>query len=230
MILEMTRPTQGGLRQERKLEAVSNNLANASSIGFKKDLVSFDKAFRARVDQDFTQGTVVKTANPLDVALGPQGLFKVETPDGIKYTRNGNFSLSSEGILVDKNGNPVMGQGGAVFIDTVAPNTSVNIDEYGQIFLNNEILDTLDVVSFENMERLEKTGDNLFVYAGDTADEITLENVRVEAGSLEQANVQVVEEMAKMIDYQRMFETYTKSIKTFDEIDSKAINEVGLFT
>jgi flagellar basal-body rod protein FlgG len=106
----------------------------------------------------------------------------------------------------------------------------VNIDEYGQIFLNNEILDTLDVVSFENMEKLEKTGNNLFIYAGDTADEITLENVRVQAGSLEQANVQVVEEMAKMIDYQRMFETYTKSIKTFDEIDSKAINEVGLFT
>ena len=230
MILEMTRPTQGGLRQERKLEAVSNNLANASSIGFKKDVVSFDEAFRARVDQDFTQGAVVKTDNPLDVALGPQGLFKVETPDGIKYTRNGNFSLSSEGILVDKSGNPVMGQGGAVFIDTRNPNTSVNIDEYGQIFLNNEILDTLDVVSFENMEGLEKTGDNLFVYAGDTADEIPLENVRVEAGSLEQANVKVVEEMAKMIDYQRMFETYTKSIKTFDEIDSKAINEVGLFT
>ena len=230
MILEMTRPTQGGLRQERKLEAVSNNLANASSIGFKKDVVSFDEAFRARVDQDFTQGAVVKTDNPLDVALGPQGLFKVETPDGIKYTRNGNFSLSSEGILVDKSGNPVMGQGGAVFIDTRNPKTSVNIDEYGQIFLNNEILDTLDVVSFENMEGLEKTGDNLFVYAGDTADEIPLENVRVEAGSLEQANVKVVEEMAKMIDYQRMFETYTKSIKTFDEIDSKAINEVGLFT
>jgi len=230
MILEMTRPTQGGLRQERKLEAVSNNLANAATIGFKKDVVSFDKMFKARVDQDFTQGAVVKTDNPLDVALGPQGLFKVETPDGIKYTRNGNFSLSSEGILVDKSGNPVMGQGGAVFIDTVGPNTSVNIDEYGQIFLNNEILDTLDVVSFENMERLEKTGNNLFIYAGDTADEITLGNVRVQAGSLEQANVQVVEEMAKMIDYQRMFETYTKSIKTFDEIDSKAINEVGLFT
>jgi flagellar basal-body rod protein FlgG len=230
MILEMTRPTQGGLRQERKLEAVSNNLANASTIGFKKDFVSFDKTFKARVDQDFTQGDVIKTDNPLDVALGPQGLFKVETPDGIKYTRNGNFSLSSEGILVDKSGNPVMGQGGAIFIDTVDPNTSVNIDEYGQIFLNNEILDTLDVVSFENMKGLEKTGDNLFVYTGDTADEIPPENVRVEAGSLEQANVQVVEEMAKMIDYQRMFETYTKSMKTFDEIDSKAINDVGLFT
>ncbi|WP_035238655.1 flagellar hook-basal body protein [Desulfobacter vibrioformis] len=230
MILEMTRPTQGGLRQERKLEAVSNNLANASTIGYKKDIVSFDKAFRARVDQDFSQGDVVKTDNPLDVALGPQGLFKVETPDGIKYTRNGNFSLSSEGILVDKSGNPVMGQGGAIFIDTMEPNTSINIDESGQIFLNNEILDTLDVVSFENMKALEKTGDNLLVYTGNTADEVPLENVRVEAGSLEQANVQAVEEMAKMIDYQRMFETYTKSMKTFDEIDSKAINDVGLFT
>lgn len=230
MILEMTRPTQGGLRQERKLEAVSNNLANASSIGFKKDIVSFDKEFRARVDQDFSQGNVIKTDNPLDVALGPQGLFKIETPDGIKYTRNGNFSLSSEGILVDKNGNPVMGQGGAIFMDTVDPNTSVNINEYGQIFLNNALLDTLDVVSFENMEKLEKTGGNLLVYTGDTADETPLENVKVKAGSLEQANVQVVEEMAKMIDYQRMFETYTKSMKTFDEIDSKAINEVGQFT
>ncbi len=230
MILEMTRPTQGGLRQERKLEAVSNNLANASTIGYKKDIVSFDKAFRARVDQDFSQGDVVKTDNPLDVALGPQGLFKIETPDGIKYTRNGNFSLSSEGILVDKSGNPVMGQGGAIFIDTVDSNTSINIDESGQIFLDNEILDTLDVVSFENMKGLEKTGDNLLVYTGNTADEITLENVRVEGGSLEQANVQAVAEMAKMIDYQRMFETYTKSMKTFDEIDSKAINEVGLFT
>ena len=230
MILEMTRPTQGGLRQERKLEAVSNNLANASSIGFKKDVVSFDKAFRAQVDQDFTQGNVIKTDNPLDVALGPQGLFKVETPDGIKYTRNGNFSLSSEGLLVDKNGNPVMGQAGAIFMDTVDPNTSVNINEYGQIFLNNELLDTLDIVSFENMKGLEKAGNNLFVYTGETADENTLENVRVKAGSLEQANVQVVEEMAKMIDYQRMFETYTKSMKTFDEIDSKAINDVGQFT
>jgi len=230
MILEMTRPTQGGLRQERKLEAVSNNLANASSTGFKKDIVSFDKAFRARVDQDFTQGDVIKTGNPLDVALGPRGLFKVETPDGIKYTRNGNFSLNSEGILVDKNGNPIMGQGGAIFIDTKDPNTSINIDESGQIFLNNEILDTLDVVSFENMQGLEKAGDNLFVYAGDTADEIALEDVRTEAGFLEQANVRVVEEMAKMIDYQRMFETYTKSMKTFDEIDSKAINDVGMFT
>ncbi len=230
MILEMTRPTQGGLRQERKLEAVSNNLANSSTVGFKKDIVSFDEAFKARVDQDFSQGDVIQTDNPLDVALGPQGLFKVETPDGIRYTRNGNFSLNSEGILVDKSGNPVMGQGGAIFLNVVDPDTSVNVDESGQIFVNNEILDTFDVVTFEDMTKLDNIGDNLFVYTGDSADEITLENARVEAGSLEHSNVKVVEEMAKMIDYQRMFEIYTKSMKTFDEIDSKAINDVGTFS
>ena len=230
MILEMTRPTQGGLRQERKLEAVSNNLANSSTVGFKKDIVSFDEAFRARVDQDFSQGDVVQTDNPLDVALGPEGLFKVETPDGIRYTRNGNFSLNSEGILVDKSGNPVMGQGGAIFFDTVDPDTSVNIDESGQIFVDNALLDTLDVVTFEDMTALENTGDNLYVYTGDSGDEVTLENARLEAGSLEHANVKVVEEMAKMIEYQRMFETYTKSMKTFDEVDSKAINDVGTFS
>ena len=92
MILEMTRPTQGGLRQERKLEAVSNHLANATTVGFKKDVVSFDKEFKARVDRDYSQGDLVQTNNPLDVALGSEGFFKGDTPDGIRYTRNGNSS------------------------------------------------------------------------------------------------------------------------------------------
>ena len=73
MILEMTRPVQGGLRQERKLEAVSNNLANADSNGFKKDRVSFDARFKAQMNKDFTQGALVTTGNPLDFALSGQG-------------------------------------------------------------------------------------------------------------------------------------------------------------
>ncbi|MCG8687095.1 MAG: flagellar hook-basal body protein [Desulfobacterales bacterium] len=229
MILEMTRPTQGGLRQERKLEAVSNHLANATTVGFKKDVVSFDKEFKARVDRDYSQGDLVQTNNPLDVALGSEGFFKVDTPDGIRYTRNGNFSLNSQGILVDKSGNPVFGQGGAIFIDTRDDNVSVDIDETGQILVDNEILDALDVVTFEDLDKLEKSGDNLFSYTGDAGDEIVPDQIKVEAGALEQSNVRVVEEMVKMIDYQRMFDIYSKSMKTFDEVDSKAINDVGKF-
>ncbi len=110
-----------------------------------------------------------------------------------------------------------------------AENVSVDIDETGQILVDNEILDALDVVTFEDLDKLEKSGDNLFSYTGDAGDEIVPDQIKVEAGALEQSNVRVVEEMVKMIDYQRMFDIYSKSMKTFDEVDSKAINDVGKF-
>ncbi|MEH0019906.1 MAG: flagellar hook-basal body protein [Desulfobacter sp.] len=230
MILEMTRPTQGGLRQERKLEAVANHLANASTVGFKKDVVSFDKEFKARLTRDYSQGDLVRTNNPLDYALETEGFFKVETPDGIRYTRNGNFSVNNEGLLVDKSGNPVMGQGGAIIIDTNEVNETVEINKIGQIEINNVVVDTLDIVTFADRNKLEKEGNNLFAYTGDAGDEILPDVVQGQVGALEQSNVRVVDEMVRMIDYQRMFETYTKSMKTFDEVDAKAINDVGQVT
>lgn len=230
MILEMTRPTQGGLRQERKLEAVANHLANASTVGFKKDVVSFDKEFKARLTRDYSQGDLVRTNNPLDYALETEGFFKVETPDGIRYTRNGNFSVNNEGLLVDKSGNPVMGQGGAIIIDTNEVNETVEINKIGQIEINNVVVDTLDIVTFADRNKLEKEGNNLFAYTGDAGDEILPDVVQGQVGTLEQSNVRVVDEMVRMIDYQRMFETYTKSMKTFDEVDAKAINDVGQVT
>ena len=229
MILEMTRPVQGGLRQERKLEAVSNHLANASTSGFKKDVVSFDKAFKARLNTDHAQGTVVETGNPLDVALGSEGFFKVETPEGIRYTRNGSFTLDAQGVLVDKNGNPILGQGGAIVIDGGFAQGTFAVNEEGQIEANGDIIDILDVVTFADRDKLKKQGNNLYEYTGDTTDEILPEIVLVKEKALEPSNVQVVDEMVRMIDYQRMFELYTKSMMTFDEVDAKAINDVGMF-
>ena len=226
MILEMTRPVQGGLRQERKLDAVSNHLANVDTTGFKKDVVSFDDRFKALVNKDFSQGDIKPTGNPLDIALAGPGFFKIETQEGIHYTRNGNFTVSNEGVLVDMNGNPVLGQGGAVFIDTET-GEEPHINEAGEIRLGGEIVDTLDVVTFADLSRLEKKGANLFAYTGNTTDEIPLETIAVAHMSLEGSNVQVVDEMVRMIDFHRMFETFTKSMMTFDEIDGKVITEVG---
>ncbi|HCY85175.1 MAG TPA: flagellar hook-basal body protein [Desulfobacteraceae bacterium] len=230
MILEMTRPTQGGLRQERKLEAVSNNLANAQTVGFKRDFVSFDKEFKAQLNRDYTLGEMEYTDNPLDYALETEGFFKIETPEGLRYTRNGSFSVSAEGILVDKNGFPVMGQGGNIIIDTNEVNETVEIGLNGQITIDNVLVDTLDVVTFADKTKLEKDGRNLLSYTGNAEDELAPELVRGRAGALEQSNVHVVDEMVRMIDYQKMFEMYTKSMMTFDEVDSKAINEVGQTT
>ncbi len=226
MLLEMTRPTQGGLRQERKLEGVSNNLANVDTNGFKKDVVSFDRFFQARINKDYSQGTITRTGNPLDLALSGPGFFKVETDQGIQYTRNGNFYLDNQGVLVDANANPVMGIGGPIVIDTEA-GQNIHINEGGQVLVNNEVVDTLDIVSFEDLNKLKRSAKNLLSYTGDPADEIIPENLVVEQMALEKSNVAVVDEMVKMIDYQRIYETFTKSMMTFDDIDGKSVNEVG---
>ncbi|MCP3941188.1 MAG: flagellar hook-basal body protein [Desulfobacteraceae bacterium] len=229
MILEMTRPVQGGLRQERKLDAVSNNLANVDTTAFKKDVVSFDRKFKAQLSKDFSQGDIKVTGNPLDIALAGPGFFKIETGEGIEYTRSGNFSLNSEGIVVDQNGNPLLGQGGAIFIDMDnVKGLGPEINEIGEIRVDGDIVDTLDVVTFEDLNKLEKKGQNLFAYTGNPADELFPENIVIRQMTLENSNVQAVDEMVKMIDYHRMFETFTKSMMTFDEIDSKAISEVGI--
>ena len=231
MILEMTRPVQGGLRQERKLEAVSNNLANVDTTGFKKDFISFDRQFKAQLNQDFSQGDIVPTGNPFDVALSSEGFFKVDTAQGLFYTRSGNFSLNNEGILVDMNGNPVMGQGGAILIDLEegGPET-ININEIGEIFVDEDVVGILDVVDFADRQKIVQQGENLCAYTGDPRDEIPVDAVKITHRALEKSNVQAVYEMVKMIDYHRMFETFTKSMTTFDEVDGQAINNVGRLT
>lgn len=227
MILEATRPVQGGLRQERKLEAVSNNLANAETVGYKKDTISFDARFKAQINKDFEQGSLRPTDNPLDLALSGEGFFKIETPEGIRYTRNGNFLLDADGILVDQNGHPVMGQGGAIVLEGENVDVTLSVNQDGEIFLGGELVDVLDVVTFEDLRKMKREAQNMLSYEGDTLDEIPAENAVVQHRALEHSNVMVVDEMVRMIDYHRMFETFTKSILTFDEVDSKVINEVG---
>lgn len=133
----MTRPVQGGLRQERKLEVTSNHLANVDTAGFKKDVVSFDRLFKAKLNTDLTQAGVKHTGNPLDLALVDEGFFKVETGSGVRYTRNGIFSLNSDNILVDQNGDPVLGQNGPI---TIVAGT-VEINAAGEVRGDGLILD-----------------------------------------------------------------------------------------
>jgi flagellar basal-body rod protein FlgG len=228
MILEMTRPVQGGLRQERKLDAVSNNLANVDTTGYKKDVVSFDRMFKAQLNKDFGQGDIIATGNPFDVAIAGDGFFKIETQGGIQYTRNGNFSLNNEGILVDQNGFPVLGQGGAIVIDLLnVREQGAEINEIGEIRVDGDVVGVLDIVDFADKDKLEKIGQNLMNYDGNPGDEIPIEVPMLKHMAVEGSNVQSVEEMVKMIDYHRMFETFTKSMLTFDEVDGKAITEVG---
>lgn len=224
MLLEMTRPVQGGLRQERKLDVVSNHLANADTAGFKRDILSFSETLHSLVTTDLTQGPITKTDNPLDLALSDEGFFKIETPQGVRYTRDGSFTLDNEGFLVTQNGHAVLSGGAPVQLN----GDNIYISETGMINVDNEEVGPIDIVSFEDKRNLYKDGSNLYLYKGDAGDETQPANIAVVQGGLELSNVNPVMEMTSMIQVSRTYETYEKMLRTFDEVDGLAVNSVGV--
>lgn len=224
MILQMTRPVQAGLRQERKYEVNANHLANGDTTGFKKDVLSFDSMMKANLSVNLTQGDIIDTENKLDMALFDEGFFKVETPAGVRYTRNGNFHLDNQSRIVDSLGNPVLGEAGGPL---VVNGNNINVSEGGDVEVDGEIIGRLGVVTFADTRKIEKEGSGYFIYQGDQADEIPPQHILVKQGALERSNVSVVQEMTEMIDIYRMYEAVQKMMQTFDEVDGRTINEVG---
>ena len=109
----------GSLTQQLRFETVANNMANINTNGFKKNIISFNQTLEMNIisKADFTQGPVRHTGNELDVALDSKGFFKIQTGNGIRYTRDGAFTLDEKGTLVTLNGDSVLGQNGPITID-----------------------------------------------------------------------------------------------------------------
>jgi flagellar basal-body rod protein FlgG len=223
MILDMTHPVQAALQQERKMEIIANHLANADTTGFKGDIVKFDELYNEYLSVDFSQGDLKNTGNTLDLALADEGFFKVQTPAGTRYTRNGNFVLNNESILVTQKGDRVLGEGGEIVIE----GGNVVVNRQGEVFVDGEMIDKLSVVNFESLDKLTKEEGSLFKHPDGGSAEIPAENVAVEQGALEGPNVVIVKEMTNMIETQRTYEAYQKVIQSLDESDAKAINELG---
>jgi flagellar basal-body rod protein FlgG len=209
--------------QVYRLETIANNLANADTTGFKKDVLSFDHLLNTHQEANMEQGSLRHTGNALDVALSGKGFFKVTTPDGIRYTRNGKFYVDAEGQLTTTAGDPVMGDGGPITIE----GTNVAVDGSGRISVDGDEVDTLAVVSFASPELLEKQGDSYYLYTGEEGEGPRPQETFVRQGYIEQSNVVVTQEMIKMIETLREFESYQKVLQTFDETDAKVINDVG---
>ncbi|MFH1148680.1 MAG: flagellar basal-body rod protein FlgF [Pseudomonadota bacterium] len=229
---------------EHKMDFVANNMANISTYGFKRDDLSFREALvkasdgqmkkikEVTVRTDFSPGDPKSTGNPLDFALAGPGFFKVQTPDGIRYTRNGNFCLSGESILTTPDGYPVLGQGGAITLAgwdvEVNDSGGISIDQSGDGTMVEA--DRFDIVDFEDPGALEKMGNSLFRLKDSGATETAAEGVQVRQGALEFSNVNVVKEMVSMIQLQRNYESYRKILQFLDEIDARLFNETGRLT
>jgi flagellar basal-body rod protein FlgF len=216
---------EGSLYQELRFEAISNNLANVNTNAFKRDQVAFDEVFaEVRSSTDFSPGPGRHTGNELDVTLNGPGFFMVQTPEGVRYTRDGSFTLNGEGDLVTQNEDIVLGQNGAIPIE----NGHVTIDKAGNVMVENETVGKISVVEFQNRELLKKEGHSYYRYDGDEEDIINMDEVGLEQGYLEQSNVNPTEEMIQMIEAFRAYESVQKAIQSMDELTNQLVTDAGV--
>jgi flagellar basal-body rod protein FlgF len=222
-----------------KQEIFANNMANASTVGYKKDGVFLQELKQAQsgiitdldweipmVDDvyiDFSQGQLSKTERPLDVAIQGDGFFVVQTPDGTRYTRSGEFTLTPDGKLVDRNGNDVLSDSGPISI----AGDEVTISQEGMISVDGSEVARLRVVDFPKPYNLDKTDSGYFLPADETVQSREAEEFEVQQGYVEESNVNIVEQMVDMLVSFRAYEAGQKAIHAQDETLDKAVNDLG---
>ncbi len=224
----------GALAKQRHMDTFAQNMANATTTGYKKERISFrdylipvDNARAGEEDgramsqisdilTDHSGGTYIQTDNPLDVAINGEGFFALEKN---KYTRDGSFKIDSDGFLVTKDNIKVLGGGGPISIQ----GSRIDISNSGEIFVDDVSVASLNVVDFPDKRVLSKLDGGNF-----TTDEqgIDVDSI-ISQGYLEGSNVDVVREMVQMLTALREFESYQKMIQSFDEAESKTIDQMG---
>jgi len=233
----------GALYHEMRMSTLANNIANISTSGFKEDRVAFElndpdappETTEASSPQEsymgnpvhtytnFDPGHIIATGNPLDFALEGDGFFKIQTPEGVQYTRSGTFVMNAEGTLVTADGHAVLGEGGEILLG----GDRIEVDGAGNIFSDGNQVGRLQIVDFPEGAGLTKAGKNAFIAEGPDAEEQPAENVVIMQGSIERSNVDAVKSMTEMIEVIRGYESYQKVIQFLNEANEKIISQVG---
>lgn len=231
----------GAIARMRDLETVANNLANAETTGYKRDLTLFrsalEQALEARGEPvpgspgmtrvgvdggatDFTPGPVQFTGQPLDVAIQGEGFFQVETAEGPRYTRAGAFRINAAGQLATPGGDPILGTGGPISVSGAA-----RISPAGEVFGDaGQIFGRLALTEFPQ-HQLAKAGENLWE-ALPGAESVEVAEPALTESSLERSNVAPVSELARLVALQRAFDVEMRMLQTQDEATQQLLQEV----
>jgi flagellar basal-body rod protein FlgF len=220
--------------------AIANNIANASTTGFRADRVVFDQlkvsnsstfarqpASESVADFDRRAGTIAQTGRPLDVAVTGEAWIAVQDKDGQEaYTRRGDLQVAASGVLETGDGFPVIGSGGPI---TIPPAQKVTISPDGQVTIiplgatsgaPPQVIDTIKLAS-DKGTKTTKGNDNLLHVDGGGVLPRDL-NARVESGALEQSNVNLTEALVDMIENQRSYEVQANLIKETKNLDESS--------
>jgi flagellar basal-body rod protein FlgF len=225
----------------QELDTIANNLANASTVGFRAQenifssvLADASNVSGSSLNQainnygilsgttlDLSQGALQKTGNDLDMAIQGPGYFVVQTANGPEYTRNGSFQVSARGQLVTDTGDAVMGDKGVI---TMVPGP-VSISADGTISSNGAVTGKLRIVEFPHGTKLTSAGGTYYAAPAKTAVPATKSDVR--QGMLESSNVNPILDMVELVTAQRSAEMMQRALSMFNsEIDKTATQDL----
>lgn len=245
----------GMINEQKRLDIISNNLANSATVGYKAENVTNQSfkdmmAYKIRdgsnqfVDvpvgnmnlgvkigetyMDWGQGSPRETGNTYDIAIQGNGFFTMRVTDAngndeIMYTRNGQFTVTNEGYIVDCDGNHLQGSGGDIQIPAEA--VDIAIKNNGNIYADGVLVDKIALADFEDYNYLDLYGENMYRPVAGAVEKVS--DAGLLQGFTEQSNVNVIDQMVSMITITRAYEAGQKMIQTQDSLLGKAVNDVG---
>ncbi len=225
------------LRTDR-LDRLAADISNVGAPGYKAERSgniavarpSFSDVLDSVVDvvaapsgSNFRNGEVNPTGRDLDLAIEGEGFFALQTPAGVRYTRNGSFSRASDGTLTAKDGSPVLGDRGPIKLGE----GTLSIDADGTVKTGGEELGRIQVFTFAEPSKLVRE-DGIRFAAPSDVEANPLQGASVRKGMLEQSNVSLPERMGQMIELTRSFEALQRGLSVLiNDIDGRAITELG---
>ena len=233
----------GMLTNNRSLSAISNNLANLTTIGYKKSQIqsaTFGDMLMYRLDDNTTeigsvsrlrsatqsytihsQGTLDTTDRTLDFAISGSGFFEVQSEDGVVYTRNGNFSINSDGYLVLNNVGRVLGTDGQpIRLGT----DDFEADSAGNLFVDSVKVGQLAVADFADYTSLVSVNEGMY---GANGQQSIASDAAISWKTLELSNAESAEEMTNAIAVQRNLQACAQALQIYDNNLAKAVAEIG---
>jgi flagellar basal-body rod protein FlgF len=221
--------TYSALEARMKIvDIITNNLANANTTGFKRDfghILQKETGYDVGTQVDMSAGDLVSTGNELDVAINGQGFFAIQTPNGVRYTRNGSFSLSAAGELVTKDGMPVLNSSGTTIN---IGRGKVAIQDSGIVTVDGSEVATLKIVNFNDPQKLQKEGLYRLTWNGAPSGVQDVTEPHLKSGTLERSNVNAMDEMVHLMSAYREFEAVQRTLKTLmSDLSGKLVQEMG---
>jgi len=240
---QLTLSAASGMRSRiEALDLLANNIANASTSGYKSDREFYNLYVSADADGattlpdiegnwvDFSQGVVRETGNPLDLALAGRGFLTADSPTGALYTRNGTLRLSPAGVLQTADGYPLRTNDPPYRIQARPDGPALQIQKDGSVMQEGQVLGVLALADWKDPKALEKQGGVYFRLSDASFKSETPSGLEVLQGRLEGSNTGPAEAAVQMVGVLRQFEALQKAIAIGAEMSRKAVEDVGRVT